>query len=527
MELNKTLQQSITALKEGKLQDAERLCREIILTHPTNPIANHNLGITLYACGKLKEAEESFKKSIALKPDYAEAYYNLGITLKKIQKFEEAEAAFVKSIALKSNYTLAYNNLGITLYALGKFKEAEKTFNKLIELKPDYAEAYYRLGITLYALSKFNEAKKNFEKSISLKPNYVVAHNNLGITLHKLNKLEEAEVSYKKAIELKPDYTEVYYNLGITLKKLQKFEDAEASYSKAIAMNSGYKAALLNRGQILFEKCEFKLSLKDFDSCNNADARSRALTSLYALDRVDEIYQRIEKYAEIDSENIDVAAFSSFISSKEKKDTAHKFCNNPIDFLNISNLSAHLENPNSFIDEVIDELHNIEAVWEPMNKATHNGYQSMSNLFKNPLEKLSNLKSIIMKELDLYYSRFEQEPCLYIKKWPSKKDLLAWHVILNKQGYQDSHIHSGGWLSGVIYLKVVPVNENNEGAIEFSLNGVFYSDVNSPKVIYQPKLGDIVLFPSSLHHRTIPYSADTDRISIAFDLIPKKTVSQK
>ena len=47
MELNKTLQQGITALKEGKFQEAERLYWEILQTHPTHPYANHNLGITL------------------------------------------------------------------------------------------------------------------------------------------------------------------------------------------------------------------------------------------------------------------------------------------------------------------------------------------------------------------------------------------------------------------------------------------------------------------------------------------------
>jgi hypothetical protein len=59
------------------------------------------------------------------------------------------------------------------------------------------------------------------------------------------------------------------------------------------------------------------------------------------------------------------------------------------------------------------------------------------------------------------------------------------------------------------------------------LNGEFYSDVNSPKVIYQPKLGDIILFPSSLHHKTIPFSTDTDRISVAFDLMPKGVLYQQ
>ena len=93
-------------------------------------------------------------------------------------------------------------------------------------------------------------------------------------------------------------------------------------------------------------------------------------------------------------------------------------------------------------------------------------------------------------------------------------------MILKRQGYQSAHIHCGGWLSGVIYLKVVPPLDNNEGAIRFSLNGETYSNAKSPDFTYQPNVGDLVLFPSSLHHRTIPFSTATDRIVIAFDLIP-------
>lgn len=83
------------------------------------------------------------------------------------------------------------------------------------------------------------------------------------------------------------------------------------------------------------------------------------------------------------------------------------------------------------------------------------------------------------------------------------------------------HIHPTGWLSGVIYLKVVPSLGKNEGAIEFSLNGKRYHDVNSHSLTFQPGVGDIVFFPSSLHHRTIPFTTDTDRIIVSFDLIPE------
>ena len=111
-----------------------------------------------------------------------------------------------------------------------------------------------------------------------------------------------------------------------------------------------------------------------------------------------------------------------------------------------------------------------------------------------------------------------------IKRWPSKKDLAGWYVDLKKQGFQKSHIHSSGWVSGVIYLKVVPPLKKNEGAIEFSLNGENYFDKNSPKKVYLPKIGDIVIFPSSLHHRTIPFTTDTNRIVVSFDLIQNQNI---
>ena len=321
-------------------------------------------------------------------------------------------------------------------------------------------------------------------------------------------------------MRINPNYATAHNNLGSVFYKLKEYQDAKDCYEKAIELKPNSQVALINRGKILFEKGEFELSLIDFDNCNNFDSRSRALTSLYALGRIDEIYRRIKKNSKLDEKNIRVAAFSSFIANKEKKSTAQNFCSNPIDFIHHSNLSSHLQNFNSFISEVIEELHNVNIVWEPFGKTTIKGFQSRPNLFVKPQKKIENLKSIIISEIESYYLKFKNETCLFIKGWPSKYNLAAWHVILKKQGHQNPHIHPNGWLSGVIYLKVVPRFKKNEGAIEFCLNGEFYYHVESPKVVYQPKIGDIILFPSSLHHRTIPFSADTDRISIAFDLIP-------
>ena len=64
----------------------------------------------------------------------------------------------------------------------------------------------------------------------------------------------------------------------------------------------------------------------------------------------------------------------------------------------------------------------------------------------------------------------------------------------------------------------VPINQ--EGAIKFGLHGYNYPirDKNYPTKIYQPENGDLVLFPSSLFHETIPVTQEVERCVIAFDL---------
>ena len=43
--IEQALQQGIVAHKEGRLQDAERLYRAILQSHPLHPDANHNLDL--------------------------------------------------------------------------------------------------------------------------------------------------------------------------------------------------------------------------------------------------------------------------------------------------------------------------------------------------------------------------------------------------------------------------------------------------------------------------------------------------
>ena len=180
MDVNKIFNQAITLQINKKLEEAERLYREILKVQSEHLDANNNLGIILEQYGKLEEAEIHYKKAIEFNPNFAEAYNNLGNVLKDLGRFDESLLNCKKCIKLKPNLAQPHNNLGELFFKLNKFEESEESYKKAIELKPDYTKAYNNLGSLLFNLDRIEEAKFNFKKSLETNPEYVEAIYNLG-----------------------------------------------------------------------------------------------------------------------------------------------------------------------------------------------------------------------------------------------------------------------------------------------------------------------------------------------------------
>ena len=287
LEVNKKLQQAITAHKDGESQEAERLYREILKTQPMHPDANHNLGVLVLSKNRMLEALSLFKIATEANPKIERFWISFANVLIKEKKYEEAEKSFKKVIELNPDNAQAHNIRGTLVQILGKLDEAEESYRKAIELKPDYAEAFFNLGNELNRLARLDEAEASLKKAIELKPDYTDAYNNLSLTLGRLgrseeavailrkvigfnsydakvhinlgnilqseHKLDEAEKSYRKAIELKPDFAVGYNNLGTVLHKSGRLDQAEKSYRKAIELKPDYAEAYTNLGNTFKE----------------------------------------------------------------------------------------------------------------------------------------------------------------------------------------------------------------------------------------------------------------------------------
>ena len=403
-------------------------------------------------------------------------------------------------------------------YQNGLYSDAEKLARSITQEFPNHQFAWKVLGALLRNTGRVSESLVPSKKAVKLSPQDIFAHLNLGIILKELGKLDDAEASYRQAIALKPNYAEAHNNLGNTLEELGRLVDTEASYRQAIALKPNYAEAHNNLGNILRESRKYEEAIHHFDLVNNDFAAALSLECIYMSANYIEFDKRLNSLSASDNMNLRVAAVSSFVAHQMKKKDPYPFCTNPLDFITINNLADYDLYSNTLLEEIIKEADGYQLTWE--GRTTKFGFQGSPYVFENPRKTISLLEKIIQQAVDTYYDTFKSESNLFIKSWPRKYKLVGWYNRLVKNGHHTSHIHQTGWLSGVIYLKTINLSDNDEGAIEFGLHGydLPITDEEYPRKIHRPKRGDIILFPSSLFHRTIPFTTDSERCVIAFDL---------
>lgn len=508
--------------QNGRFSDAEKLAVHITLEFPKHQFTWKILGVVLRAAGKNSEAVDANQTAVALSPQDAEAHSNLGVTLQELGRLEEAEASYNQAIALKPDYVDAHSNLGITLQILGRLDEAEVSYRQAIALKPDNAEAHNNLGNMRKELGRLDEAEASYTQAIALKPDYADAHSNLGITLQELGRLDEAEASYIQAIMLKPDCAEAYSNLGNTLKELGKLDEAEASYTQAIELKPDYAEARYNLGVILFDIGKYSLAAEHFALCDTHQSKLYGIKCSYLVDEEHIFYEKFDLLVSQGESNAVIGSLGFRSESKYGIKKPNPFCNDPLNYVVTTDLGKRYNFEKIFIKTAKDVLTDSSVSYKVQGLLTK-GVQTSGNIFVQGKVPETEIESIIRAEIENYRIQFKDSEEGFVKKWPTSYEIRGWLVSMQSGGKLSSHMHDDGWITGSIYINVPPKSKTDCGNLVLCLSDQDHilGVEESHQSVIDVVTGRLCLFPSSLHHRTIPFEEKEDRIVLAFDVIPK------
>ena len=247
--IEQALQQGVTAHKERKLQDAERLYRAILQSQPAHADANHNLGVLAVSVNKADVALPLFKTALEANPKIEQFWLSYIVALIKEQQFDNAKQvleqakrqgmAGEKLISLEAQLSSKNRNPNTTTvsppqellnsllghYQNGRFNDAERLATSISHEFPSHNFSWKVLGAVLRARGRTFEAVNANQTAVALSPKDAEAHSNLGVTLDDLGRLDEALASYNQAISLKPELADAHLNLCELLEKMNRTDE--------------------------------------------------------------------------------------------------------------------------------------------------------------------------------------------------------------------------------------------------------------------------------------------------------------
>ena len=418
-----------------------------------------------------------------------------------------------------------------------KIKKLENLFYKgdmsvvipqAIELIKEYnsATACNILALAHKRLGNYEIAQGMYERLLTSNPENAVFLGNLGNIYNDTGRLDKAEECFIKALAIDPKRVNTSVSLGNILASTNRLDDALLKFNMILKAHDeitpelvddiNYRIAEVYRrkGDSFLDK-----AVKYYKRSNQPLSSAHRLELIYkSKDKA--TYYRAEKQINAKGElNPLLAAVQTHASFRYAMPDTNLFCKDPFKYIYHSKLTLDEGFNENLVENLLRAKDSLNAIPQ---KLLNNGIQSAGNFLLLDDPSVQTIKKIVLNRIKNYRNNYKNSNDGFINRWPKKSDIHGWIIDIKQGGSIKSHMHKLGWLSGSLYLKLNKPLGSNQGNIIFDLNGADYpADLKSfPSKTYNIEKGDIILFPSSLFHKTVPFESKENRITLAFDIKP-------
>jgi uncharacterized protein (TIGR02466 family) len=521
------------ALGRGDTAMARAACHAVLREEPDNADALNLLGLSEAQAGNPAAAIAALERAVAANPGYANAWRNLAALREAAGDPAGASAALAEALARDPRATYDdWYGLGVRAHGAGHPGRAAAAFVQALKQRPDEVAALHNLAVAQYASGRQREARASAERMLACDPGrtasrasfaaiwatatepaglqraldaalavlatdpgHAGAHDSAAIVLGKSGQAEAALEHAREALRLAPAEPAYAYTLARLADEFGRLDEAEAVLARADAGTVPHPGLRRLVGTIALRRGQ-----------PQAAAAALAQALAIAPDDQDAIAQRGLALALAGDPGADAwLGLDRFLTAQSLPV--------PAPFHDPAEFNAAL---------AADIRRHSQLRYEPVGLAARGGYLT-DDLLADPTPSIRGFERALRTAVEAYIAALPPDRAHpFLRTIPARWALNLWATRVAAQGRIDTHLHSGSWLSGAYYVELPPaVGDGGDAAgwIEFGQphRGLPQLDEGRLRRI-RPQVGTLLLFPSYLYHRTLPYEGPGERISVSFDL---------
>jgi tetratricopeptide (TPR) repeat protein len=560
---------SVSLRRLNKYDQAKKWFIKSIKTHPLhvpllNSYGNFLLDLKEYNASKLQ-----FQKAISIESNHFNSYLNLGRLHLKLNEYSKALTNFKHAARLKPASSEAIVGCADSYRSLGDIVAAENIYFTALQQGSSDIKVLSNLASIRRHQNRFKEAITLLKRTLIATPNELTSLRNIAACLALDNQTEDAIKHYRQIVTTNPfdvdaqgELARLLWSLGIN-KPFQYIQAALGSVSENVEywiwfigllmeaeeyeLATGYIETLLEAHPNVYMAISYsariqrvrndirciatsKRAIKASKQPNNTGLLNELGYSLLAFQKNAEalgIYSRLTK---IDEMNQGWWTLLSTCYKRLGNAAKYEWLCNYSNLVSTNNIEGAISKQGVLLDIKalkleLQDMHNTSR--HPIGQSLRGGTQTFENLFDNQLPQVQALKEIVLEYAQKFISKHKvdrRHPFLSRVGDLELSFVGSWSVSLKSNGFHKSHFHPQGWLSGVFYIDLpLEIEDEGQGWLQLGKPEI-ENDQSASDLLIKPEPGVLVLFPSYIWHGTLPFFSSTQRLTIAFDFEPKKTL---
>lgn len=477
--------------------------------------------------GRADLAIRLLKQLVEENPDDPEAWKLLGFALHEEQLEPEAAVAFTRATALDDRDPTTAMALAQSCFLSGL--PAVEPFRRLMELVPNELNALRGYALALSAENRCDTAEAVLCAALEEHPDWLVGHKLLATQRYTAGEKYHFADSYRDACAAQPG------NLALRL-----------DWFRTVAQTRNWTAAqgIVDDGEKLFGTHPQLLLARLFiaSECGDDEQAARLFTATATYDDVVRDMALVRNSLRRgDLKTAEATAMRRIGTSSER--VFWPYLSLIWRQRGISEAVAWLDGSPPYVssfdlDLSAGELNQLAALLRRLHTAVspfaeqsvRGGTQTDQNLFLRHEPILRDLKSRIQAAVTRYVEALPPvvpgHPLLGVNREQPMRGRMqftgSWSVQLQSQGFNVSHTHPMGWISSALYIALPKPEEMGappSGWIQFGTPPPELKLGLQPYLKNEPKVGRLLLFPSTMWHSTVPFD-DGERLVVAFDVRP-------